>query len=131
MATLLHTAHAFFVFGGKMKKKKKRQKKEEKRSPSHRNAPSTVGRDAFLFISSTHVHHANQNLSLSQLRFRLDNPIAFPTFSKHGHQIPYNFLRNLVRCKMATFRLSVFIDHGTQSLCPRARNDGEFSGRVA
>lgn len=70
-------------------------------------------------------------ISLSQLRFRLDNPIALSTFSKHGHQIPYNFLGNLVRCKMASFRLSVFVDHGTQSLCPRARNDGELSGRVA
>lgn len=65
MATLLHTAHVLFVFGGKSKKKKDRKKKkEEKRSPSHRNAPSPVGRDAFLFIS-THVHHINQNLSLT------------------------------------------------------------------
>lgn len=70
-------------------------------------------------------------ISLSQLRFRLDNPIALSTFSKHGHQIPYNFLGNLVRCKMASFRFSVFIDYGTQSLRPRARNDGELSGRVA
>lgn len=57
--TIAHRSR-FVCFWGKSKKKK--QKKEEKRSPSHRNAPSTVGRDAFLFISSTHVHHANQNL---------------------------------------------------------------------
>lgn len=128
MATLLHTAHALFIFGGE--KGKKKQKKEEKEVLATGMHPvlSTV---MLFFFVSTHVHHANQNLSLSQLRFRLDNPIALSTFSKHGHQIPYNFLRNLVRCKMASFRLSIFIDYGTQSLRPRARNDGEFSGRMA
>jgi len=124
MATLLHTAHALFVFGGK----KVRKKEKEVLATGMHPVLSTV---MLFFFASAHAHHANRNLSLSQLRFRLDNPIAFPTFSKHGHQIPHNFLRNLVRCKMASFRLSVFIDHGTQSLCPRARNDGEFSGRVA
>lgn len=61
MATLLHTAHALLIWGEKSKKK---AEKRRKRSPSYRNAPSTVDRDAFLFIS-THVHHANQNLSLT------------------------------------------------------------------
>lgn len=126
MATLLHTARALFVFGGKMKKKKK----EEKQVLASGMHP--VLSAVMLFFSSPPLTFITPiKISLSQLRFRLNNPIAFPTFSKHSHQIPYNFLRNLVRCKMASFRLSVFIDHGTQSLRPRARNDGEFSGRVA
>lgn len=114
----------------KKKKKKKKQKKEEEEVLATGMHP--VLSAVMLFFSSPPLTFIMPiKISLSQLRFRLDNPIALSTFSKHGHQIPYNFLGNLVRCKMASFRFSVFIDDGTQSLCPRARNDGELSGRVA
>lgn len=88
----------------KKKRRKKKTEKEEEEEEVLATGIHPVLSAVMLFSSSPPLTFIMPiKISLSQLRFRLDNPIALSTFSKHGHQIPYNFLGNLVRCKMASF----------------------------